>query len=131
MRQFFNQAEVLGVLHGFNPWWSCKSYICLVDAALRNAVLLRGEDILTNSEEMGVIAKTTIHRHLYSFYYRDVPEIVYWRDPATDKEVDIIVRSPNYIIPFEVKYREHPNLSTASGLVTYCRLEKKVKVHTG
>ena len=76
---------------------------------------------------MGVIVETTVHRHLYSFYYRDTPEIVYWRDLATDKEVDIIVRSPNYIIPFEVKYREHPKLSASSGLVAYCRLEKQVK----
>lgn len=104
-----------------------KNKYYLVDAALRNAVLLRGEEILTNPEEMGIIAETTVHRHLYSFYYRDVPEIVYWRDPATDKEVDIIVRSPKYIIPFEVKYREHPKLSATSGLVAYCRLEKKVK----
>jgi uncharacterized protein len=54
-------------------------------------------------------------------------KIVYWRYPATDKEVDIVVISPKYIIPFGVKYREHPKLSAASGLVAYCRLEKKVK----
>ena len=87
-------------------------------------MLLRGEEILTNTEEMGVIAETTLHRHLFAYYYRDIPEIVYWKDPATQKEVDIIVRSPNYIFPFEVKYREQPNLSSSSGLVTFCRLEQ-------
>lgn len=95
----------------------------LVDAALRNAVLLRGEEILTNPDEMGIIAETTVLRHLYAYYYRDVPEIVYWRDPVSQKEVDIIVRSPNYVLPFEVKYREHPSLSEKSGLVAFCRLE--------
>lgn len=112
-------AEMTGkkVLRARNKYY-------LVDAALRNAVLLRGEEILTNTEEMGVIAETTLHRHLFAYYYRDVPEIVYWRDPATQKEVDIIVRSPNYIFPFEVKYRERPNLSSSSGLVNFCRLEK-------
>ena len=96
----------------------------LVDAALRNAVLLRGEEILTNAEEMGTIVETTVLRHLYAYYYRDTPEIVYWRDPLSQKEVDVIVRSPKYVLPFEIKYQEHPNLRESSGLVAYCRLEK-------
>jgi predicted AAA+ superfamily ATPase len=115
-------AEVSGkkVLRARNKYY-------LIDAVLRNAVLLRGEEILTNPEEMGIIAETTVHRHIHSFYYRDVPEIVYWRDPLSNKEVDIIVRSPKYIVPFEVKYRENPNLSASSGLVAFCRLERKVE----
>ena len=56
MRQFFDQAEVLSVLHGFNPWWSGRSYACpgfkrltfepcrnyLENTSLRRAVLLSG-----------------------------------------------------------------------------------------
>ncbi len=94
----------------------------LVDAALRNAVLLRGDEIVTNSEEMGIIVETTVLRHLYAYYYREVPTIVYWRDPATQKEVDIIVRNPSYTIPFEVKYQETPRLHENSGLVIFCKL---------
>jgi predicted AAA+ superfamily ATPase len=101
----------------------------LVDAALRNAVLLRGEEILNNADEMGIIAETTVLRHLYAYYYRDIPDIVYWRDPVTQKEVDIIVRSPNYIIPFEVKYQERPNLTKTSGLFAFCRLEQIKKAY--
>lgn len=117
-------AEVSGkkILKARNKYY-------LVDAALRNAVLLRGEEILTNPDEMGVIAETTVLRHLYAYYYRDVPEIVYWRDPVTQKEVDIIVRSPNYVFPFEVKYQESPNLGGASGLAAYCRLERVKKAY--
>ncbi len=110
------------VLRGKNKYY-------LVDAALRNAVLLRGEEILTNPEEMGVIVETTVHRHLYAYYYRDVPEIVYWRNPVSQKEVDIIVRSPSYLFPFEVKYQENPNLSARSGLVAFCRLESVEKAY--
>lgn len=95
----------------------------LVDAALRNAVLLRGEEILTNPKEMGTIVETTVLRHLFAYYYRDTPEIVYWRDAATNKEVDIIVRSPAYVLPFEVKYRENPRFDQKSGLGTYCSSE--------
>jgi uncharacterized protein len=96
----------------------------LIDAALRNAILLRGEDIFSNPDEMGVIVETTVLRHLYAYYYRDTPEIVYWRDAATLKEVDIIVRSPAYLLPFEIKYKEKPGLERDSGLATYCRSEQ-------
>lgn len=95
----------------------------LTDAALRNAVLLRGEEIFTNPDEMGTIAETTVLRHLFAYYYRDIPKIVYWRDAITQKEVDIIVRSPAYVLPFEVKYKENPQLDKKSGLGTYCLSE--------
>ncbi|WP_045219162.1 ATP-binding protein [Desulfonatronum thioautotrophicum] len=92
----------------------------LVDAALRNAVLLRGEEILTNFDEMGLIVETTVLRHLFAYYYRDTPEIAYWRDTATGQEVDIIIRSPAYHFPFEVKFKEKAALENNSGLVRYC-----------
>jgi predicted AAA+ superfamily ATPase len=95
----------------------------LVDAALRNAVLLKGDEIYTNPEEMGTIVETTVLRHLFAYYYRDTPEIVYWRDAVTQKEVDIIVRSPAYVLPFEVKYRENAQLNKKSGLGVYCGSE--------
>ena len=79
--------------------------------------------MFTNPEEMGTIVETTVLRHLYAYYYRDTPEIVYWRDAATQKEVDIIVRSPAYVLPFEVKYRENPQLDKKSGLGAFCRSE--------
>lgn len=96
----------------------------LADAALRNAMLLRGEEIFSNAEEMGLIVETTVLRHLYAYYYYDTPEIAYWRAAATGREVDIIVRSPAYALPFEIKYREKPELEERSGLVTWCRAEK-------
>ena len=73
---------------------------------------------------MGTIVETTVLRHLFAYYYRDTPEIVYWRDAATNREVDIIVRSPAYVLPFEIKYRERPRLDRKSGLRTYCMSEK-------
>ncbi len=95
----------------------------LVDAALRNAVLLRSEDVLSKPDEMGLIVETTVLRHIYAYTYRDSPQIVYWRDPQTEREVDIIVRSPVYTFPFEVKYRENASLDPGGGLVTYCQIE--------
>lgn len=96
----------------------------LVDAALRNAVLLRGEEVLTNSDDLGLIVETTVLRHLYAYHYRDTPEIAYWRDAASNKEVDIIVRSPAYHLAVEVKYKEKAALEKNGGLAVYCTSEQ-------
>jgi len=101
--------------------------IYLVDAALRNAVLLRGEDIVKNPDEMGTIVETTVLRHLVAYHYRDTPELVYWRDPKTQQEVDIIVRSPAYVLPVEVKYRQDAGIDKGAGMLAYCA-DEKVKV---
>ncbi|HPF59163.1 MAG TPA: DUF4143 domain-containing protein [Candidatus Competibacteraceae bacterium] len=94
----------------------------LVDAALRNAVLLRGEEVLANPDDMGMIVETTILRHLYAYHYRDTPQIAYWRDAVSHKEVDIIVKSPAYHLVFEIKYCERASVDTKSGLALYsCR----------
>ena len=99
-----------------------KYYV--VDAALRNALFLRGDEVVRNVEEIGLIVETAVLRHLYAFYYRDSPEIVYWREPKIRREVDMIVRTPRYCLPFEVKYRKQPALKQDSGLKDFCRLEK-------
>ena len=56
MKEFFDQSEILGILHGFNPWWSSKPlfipefkrlafepcYNYLEDSTIKRAVLLSG-----------------------------------------------------------------------------------------
>lgn len=103
--------------------------VYLVDAALRNAVLLRGEEVLSDPDELGVIVETTVLRHLIAFLYRDVPKVAYWREAATDKEVDVIVQSPGYTLPVEVKYQESPALGEKTGLVAFCRREKAAQAY--
>lgn len=97
--------------------------VYLVDAALRNAMLLRGEESLSNAVEVGSMVETTILRHLYAYHYQDVPTISYWRDAVTEKEVDIIVKSPKYQIPVEVKYRDNVTITEKEGILTYCKQE--------
>ncbi len=97
-----------------------KNKYYVVDAALRNAVLLKGDEVLTNSQEMGMIVETTVLRHLIAYYYKDVPRISYFRDAKTQKEVDIIVKGPTYCRPFEVKYQNNAELTPDDGIVGYC-----------
>lgn len=101
-----------------------RNKIYLADAALRNAVLLRGDEILDNPLEMGAVVETTVLRHLYAYYYQETPKISYWRDAKTEKEVDIIVQSPKTVLPVEVKYRNDPSISQDDGLLTLCQKEK-------
>jgi predicted AAA+ superfamily ATPase len=98
--------------------------VYLVDAALRNAVLLRGEAVLHDRKETGDIVETAVLRHLYAYHYRETPRITYWQEPRTKREVDIIIRTPNHNIPVEVKYREDEALTPTSGLAVYCQKEK-------
>jgi predicted AAA+ superfamily ATPase len=104
-----------------------QSKYYLTDAALRNAVLLRGEEILLEPEEMGKVIETSVLRHLYAYYYLDTPRVSYWREPRTGKEVDVIVQSPSYVIPVEVKYRAAAKLSGGDGLIKYCASEPRVR----
>ena len=72
---------------------------------------------------MGLIVETTVLRHLYAYYYRDTPELCYWRDAVSSLEVDIIVKSPAYHLPFEVKYKEKAPLDRKGGLAIYSQAE--------
>jgi hypothetical protein len=74
---------------------------------------------------MGAIVETTVLRHLFDYYYRDTPQIGYWRDARQrDREVDIVVKSPKYSLPFEVKYHDRAELEANSGLASFCATER-------
>lgn len=96
-----------------------KSKIYLADAAIRNAVLMLGEEVLTDSEEMGMIIETTVYKHVHAFYYEQLPHVGYYRDAKTDKEIDIVVSFPRFRILIEVKYRENTVISEKESIVEW------------
>lgn len=100
-----------------------RNKIFLADAALRNAVLLRGDDVLTRPDELGMIVETAVLRHLISYHYADNPRVGYWRDTSSGREVDIIVESPSYRIAIEVKYRADARITSKAGMHMYCDAE--------
>ncbi len=101
-----------------------KNKYYVVDAALRNAVLLKGDEVLRDPTEMGMIVETTVLRHLIAYYYKDVPRISYWRDPKTQKEVDIVIKGPTYCRPFEVKYQNNAEITRDDGIVSFCATDE-------
>ncbi|GAX89644.1 ATP-binding protein [Effusibacillus lacus] len=91
--------------------------IYLADAALRNAVLLQDDDVLSNPEEMGILIETTVYKHVASFYYNRLPQIGYYRDAHSKKEVDVVVSLPRAKILIEVKYREDSRIRESEAIV--------------
>lgn len=92
--------------------------VYLADASIRNAVLLKGEEILTDAAEMGLVVETAVYKHLLAYYTELQPRLGYWREPRSGREVDVVVALPNgQTTAVEVKYRETPRVGERDGLV--------------
>lgn len=100
--------------------------IYLADAALRNAVLMMGEDLLTDPDEMGMVVETAVFKHLASYYSSLVPKIAYYRDSKVGKEVDIVVSLPSGRLLVEVKYRENASVNEYDAIATLSKDEDTV-----
>lgn len=96
-----------------------KPKIYLADPAIRNAVLMAGEEILADPAEMGMVVETTVYKHIHSFFYAQRPSLGYYRNPKTDKEIDIVVSFPRRRIIIEVKYREGAGVTDREAIVEW------------
>jgi predicted AAA+ superfamily ATPase len=91
--------------------------IYVADPSLRNAVILRGEGVFSNEDELGTLIEGCIFKHLYAFYYPDRPRFGYWRSSHKDKEVDFVLDFPNgFRVACEVKYRENARFELKDSL---------------
>lgn len=94
-----------------------KPKIYIADAAIRNAVLML-DNVLADSEEMGIMVETAVFKHLLSFYYRLNTRVGYYRKTGgNEKEIDVVIELPQGKILAEVKYREHAFLEKQDALV--------------
>jgi predicted AAA+ superfamily ATPase len=104
-----------------------RQKVHLVDAALRNAILMRPETVLQHPGEMGMIVESTVLRHIIAYQMRQSFEVAYWRQAKGNKEtgpeVDIVLSTPGQTVPFEVKYRESASMDADSGLARFCASE--------
>ncbi len=103
---------------------SPKIYIS--DAAIRNAVLMLDiNDLVTNPDEMGLVAETAVYKHLTSFYYPSHASVGYYRKSGqVPKEIDVVVDNPTGRILAEVKYRENPVIKQNDAIVELANSEK-------
>lgn len=104
---------------------SPKIYIS--DAAIRNAVLMINvNDLISNQEEMGLVAETAVYKHLVSFYYPSHANVGYFRKSnKNSKEVDVVIDYPVGRIIAEVKYRENPNIKQNDAIIELANSEKE------
>lgn len=100
-----------------------KPKVYLADAAIRNAVLLKGEEVLADADEMGMIVEAAVFKHVNTFYYNYNPKVGYYRDTITQKEIDIVVEMPVYKILIEVKYRRDSRIKETEAIVEWSRKE--------
>lgn len=98
-----------------------KPKVYLADAAIRNAVLLQGEEVLQDPDQMGMIVESAVYKHINTFYYNFNPRIGYYRDSNSQKEIDIVVMMPNSKILIEIKYRENPKIKETEAIVDWSK----------
>ncbi|MFC5401184.1 ATP-binding protein [Cohnella soli] len=101
-----------------------KPKVYLADAAIRNAVLLQGEEVLQDPDQMGMIVESAVYKHINTFYYNFNPKIGYYRDSSSQKEIDIVVMMPNSKILIEIKYRENPKIKETEAIVEWSKKDK-------
>lgn len=102
--------------------------IYLADAAIRNAVLMTGREVFTDPAETGWIVETTVYKHLFAFHYRDRPMIGYFRDPKSQKEIDIVVSLPSGRIAVEVKYRDETGVSARDAIADWAKADRTIAI---
>lgn len=104
-----------------------KPKIYVADAALRNAVLVLGESVLSDPDEMGVIIETSVYKHIATFYYPVLPKIGYYREAKKNKEVDIVVDLPGgRKILVEAKYRTDTKINKGDAIVSLANEKETV-----
>jgi predicted AAA+ superfamily ATPase len=94
-----------------------KPKVYLADPAIRNAVLMLGEEVLTDPLEMGIIIETAVYKHIHTFFYSEHLDIGYFRDGKSQKEIDIVVSFPIGRILIEIKYKHNSTISEQEAIV--------------
>lgn len=83
-----------------------RDKVYLADAALPGAMMLLGQQLLTQPERLGAAVETAFFKHILTRYWRETPEFSYWVEPKSKQEVDVITRVGDRLVPFEVKYQD-------------------------
>ena len=100
-----------------------RDLVHLADAALRNAVLMRGMEVLDEPVEAGLLVEGAVFRHVRAAYARDMPILGYWHDPASNRKVDLVAGSPGRIRALAVTYRSHAPVDPKGDLAAFLARE--------
>ena len=101
--------------------------VYLTHPSLRSAVLMQGEDTLTDTTALGHLVETAVVTATLHFAREAAPWAGYWRDPASGREVDLVLTLPQAAAVIEVKYQPDPAIRPGEGLATYRRGDPSVR----
>lgn len=98
-----------------------RSKFYIADAALRNAVLLRADDCLSDPSYLSALAEGCLFRHLTARFPRAA--IGYWRTPRRGLELTMAVMLPaRPALAVQVKFRERPEILGSDPLIEFAKL---------
>ena len=97
-----------------------RSKYYIADAALRNAVLLRGDDCLSDANYLSSLVESCLFRHLTARFPRAA--IGYWRTPARGLELTMAVMLPTSpALALQLKFRERPEILGSDPLIEFAK----------
>lgn len=98
-----------------------RSKYYIADAALRNAVLLRGDDCLSDTNYLSSLVEACLFRHLSAHFARAA--IGYWRTPRRGLELTMAVMLPERpALAVQLKFRERPEILGGDPLLEFANL---------
>jgi predicted AAA+ superfamily ATPase len=99
----------------------------LTHPSLRSAVLMQGEDALTDPAQLGHLVETAVVAATLGFAGEVASRAGYWRDPASGREVDLVLTLPRGAALVEVKYQPVAALRLGEGILLYRRDDPGVR----
>ena len=101
-----------------------RAKIYVADAALRNAVLLKGDDALTDAGYLESLVEAAVLSHLAGHYERLRPTLGHWKSLRTGRELSTVVFVPGKaIVAAQVKYRDRPDILGSDPLLEFLELQ--------
>ncbi|MCL2371074.1 MAG: ATP-binding protein, partial [Firmicutes bacterium] len=93
-----------------------QNKIYVADSSIRNNILMNS-DILTSTEELGILVEGIIYRHIKYYFLNDFINVGYYRTDSKGKEIDIVAHKNNKPYFFaEVKYRESAEIKETEAI---------------
>ena len=97
-----------------------KAYVA--DTSLRNAMLMKGKEVLADDQELGLLVETAVHNHIFFSSHNSFTRYGYWRD-RNDREVDLVQIFPDgTTLPIEIKYKSETRSADEKNLREFLKV---------
>jgi len=100
-----------------------RAKVYIADAALRNAVLLKGEDALTDAVYLESLVEALVFSHIRANYDSLRPSLGHWKSPRSGRDLSAIAMLPGRaLIAAQVKYRDRPEILGSDPLLDFVHI---------